>query len=408
MKIIYLLLVGLSLSLLSYSQVYTPKKENGWYQIIDGQQDSISCEPFLVVTDFAELSLVYDSFDQSAIVGKVSKSKLRKWVDTTEKSIGKRIGFVFNDTVITAPQVNSRIDSGYFQISAPYGHDLKRIYLQLLREKANSTGSLSEHCCHEQTLDTAEYKIMEENLKRELQKPNLSSRAIDYMRSDAYKKYKSHICKYPAYINLMFQGFLFQESVKGLSGHLIDDIVKSRYPNAPSIWTMATNTNNKDDESITISKYQRHISQLMNEERNKKENSIDSISVSPNQPDSKLLWEEAHHYRATITDSTFLSTKGVMSDKAITSLVSGGWNKNYAYNQVVYLEALERAKRHLSVKDNKFVYPLKSGKEINISEDLHQYICRLFEDWNRWVADGRCEISKDKNGFYDIIPYKQQ
>lgn len=73
---------------------------------------------------------------------------------------------------------------------------------------------------------------------------------------------------------------------------------------------------------------------------------------------------------------------------------------------MVYLKALERAKRHLSVNDNKFIYPLKSGNEINISEDIHQYICRLFEDWNRWVADGRCKIAKDENGFYDIIPNK--
>ena len=130
MKTIYLSLVGLSLALISYSQTYTPQKENGWYHIIDGQH-SISCEPIVTVADFTDLRLVYDSFGQPVISGKVSKSKLSKWADTTEKSIGKRIGFVFNDTVITAPQVNARIDSGNFQISAPQGHDLKRIYLQL-------------------------------------------------------------------------------------------------------------------------------------------------------------------------------------------------------------------------------------------------------------------------------------
>lgn len=327
MKMVHLSLIGLLLSLISYSQVYTPKKENGWYHIVDGQQDSISCEPIVAVTDFADLSLVYDSFDKSVISGKVSKSKLSKWADATEKSIGKRIGFVFNDTVITAPQVNARIYSGYFQISIPHGHDLKRIYLQLLKEKENFSESLSVHCCHEQRLDTAEYKIMEENLKGELQKPNFSSHAIDYMRSDAYKKYKSYICKHPEYINLMFQSFLFQESVKGLYGHLIDDIVKYRYPEAPSIWIMATKENHKDSETTAVLKYQKCIRLLINEEKNKKENSTDSISVSLNQPDSKLLREEAYQYRATITDSTFLKTKGIMSNKAIDLLVSGGWNR---------------------------------------------------------------------------------
>lgn len=388
MKTIYLLLLGLSLPSISCSQEQTSQKENGWYHIIDEQQDSISQEPIVTVKDFVELNLEFDSFGKSVISGKVSKVKLEKWADATEKSIGKRIGFVFNDTVITAPQVNARIESGNFQISNPYEYDLKRIYRQLLKEKAN----------------TVTYKKLEENLEKELQKPNFSSRAADYMTSDAYKKYKSYVCKYPEYINLMFQSFLFQKSVKGLYGHLIDDIVKYRYPDAPSIWIMATKANHKGSETTAILEYQKRIRLLINEERNKKENSTDSISVSLSQPDSKLLREEAYQYRATITDSTFLKTKGIMSDKAIDPLVSGGWNKDYAYNQVVYLKALERAKRHLSVKDNKFIYPLKSGNEINISEDIHQYICRLFEDWNRWVADGRCKIAKDENGFYDIIP----
>lgn len=307
-------------------------------------------------------------------------------------------------SLISHSQVQTSLkENGYFQIFNPHGYDLKRIYQQLLKEKTKSTESLSAHCSHEQKIDTIIYKKLEEDLEKELQKPNISSRAVDYMTSDAYKKYKSHICEYPYYINLMFQGFLFQGAVKGLYGHLIDDIVKTRYPNAPSIWIMATNTNNKDDEISAISKYKKRICLLINEERNKKENSSDGISVSLNHPNSKLLWEEAYQYQATITDSTFLKTKGIMSDKAIAPLVSGGWNNNYAYNQVVYLKALERAKRHLSVKDNQFIYPLKSGEEINISEDIHQYIYRLFEDWNRWIADGQCKITKDENGFYDIM-----
>lgn len=404
MRMIYLLLLGLSLPLMSCSQEQTSQKENGWYYIIDEQQDSISQEPIVTAKDFVELNLIFDSFGKPFISGKVSKDKLEKWADATEKSIGKRIGFVFNDTVITAPQVNAKIESGNFQISNPCEYDLKRVYRQLLKEKAYSTESFSEASFHEQKANTVTYKKLEENLEKELQKPNFSSRAADYMTSDAYKKYKSYVCEYPEYINLMFQSFLFQKSVKGLYGHLIDDIVKYRYPDAPSIWIMATKANHKDSETTAILEYQKCIRLLINEEKNTKENYTDGIPVSLNQPDGKLLWEEAYRYQATITDSTFLKTKGIMSDKAIDPLVSGGWNKDYAYNQVVYLKALERAKRHLSVKENKFIYPLKSGNEINISEDIHQYICRLFEDWNRWVADGRCKIAKDKNGFYDIIP----
>ena len=41
---------------------------------------------------------------------------------------------VFNDTVITAPMVNARIESGTFQISPPHRHDLERIFEILQKE----------------------------------------------------------------------------------------------------------------------------------------------------------------------------------------------------------------------------------------------------------------------------------
>ena len=48
--------------------------------------------------------------------------------------LGMYIAFVFNDTVITAPQVNSPIESGCFQISNPHGYDLERIFRELQKE----------------------------------------------------------------------------------------------------------------------------------------------------------------------------------------------------------------------------------------------------------------------------------
>lgn len=265
--ILLIALLPLLFSLVTHSQVQISQKENGWYNIIGGQQDSISLSPIVTTKDFIELNFVSDSLGKSLISGKVNKLKMKKWTDAIEKSIGKRMCFIFNDTVIADYQVTERIKSGSFQISNPHGYDLKSIYCQLLIE------------------------------------------------------------------------------------------------------------------SYT-----------------------DNISISSFQPDSKLLWKEANQYRATITDSTFLKTKGIMSDNAISPLVSEGWNNDYAYNQVVYLKALERAKRHLSVKDNQFVNLIKSGKEINISEDIYQYICCLFENWNLWIVDGKFKITKDKNGFYDIVP----
>lgn len=54
------------------------------------------------------------------------------------------------------------------------------------------------------------------------------------MKSEAYQAYKTYICNDPEYINLMFKSFLFKQ-FKGLNGYLIDDIIQTRYPLAPSI-----------------------------------------------------------------------------------------------------------------------------------------------------------------------------
>lgn len=146
MKTIYLSLVGLSFSLLAFGQIKTPaSKVNGWYHIIAGQTDSISREPIVTVKDFVDLRIYSDEFGHSVISGKVSEQKRNLWAEATEKSIGQRIGFVFNDTVITDPQVNARIESGSFQISLRHGHHLKRIYRQLLEESATDSISVSPH-----------------------------------------------------------------------------------------------------------------------------------------------------------------------------------------------------------------------------------------------------------------------
>ena len=52
------------------------------------------------------------------IEGKLKADKVNKWANATEKRIGKRIGFVFNDSVIMAPTVNCRIESGSFTINS--------------------------------------------------------------------------------------------------------------------------------------------------------------------------------------------------------------------------------------------------------------------------------------------------
>lgn len=117
-------------------------RENGWYRIMDGQKDSIASRPIVTVKEFASLRLEKDPFGKAVITGSVSKHKSRAWADSTEQLIGKRMGFVFNDSVITAPRVNMRLESGMFQIAAPGDYDISSLYRNLLKEKKDSLDAL--------------------------------------------------------------------------------------------------------------------------------------------------------------------------------------------------------------------------------------------------------------------------
>lgn len=50
--------------------------KNGWYRIIDGQNDSIITLPIITVKEFVGLRLDKDFFGKSVIVGNISKHKL--------------------------------------------------------------------------------------------------------------------------------------------------------------------------------------------------------------------------------------------------------------------------------------------------------------------------------------------
>lgn len=117
-------------------------KENGWYRIIDGAKDSISPYPIVTVKEFTGLRLEKDFFGRSVITGCISKHKLSAWADSTERSIGKRIGFLFNDTVLTAPRVNMRLESGTFQICTQNDNDTEALYRKLIKEKKDSLDAL--------------------------------------------------------------------------------------------------------------------------------------------------------------------------------------------------------------------------------------------------------------------------
>ena len=105
---------------------------NGWYPVADFPENEIEGKAFVTTKDFAEVSLDTISFSDMAIIeGRLKAEKIQKWADATESRIGKRIGFVFNDSVITAPTVNCRIESGSFSINSPDKALILEIYNSL-------------------------------------------------------------------------------------------------------------------------------------------------------------------------------------------------------------------------------------------------------------------------------------
>ena len=76
---------------------------------------------------------------------------------------------------------------------------------------------------------------------------------------------------------------------------------------------------------------------------------------------------------------------------------------------MVYLAALDRIKKHSYVKDNQVYTTIKSGAEINMAEDLYDYIVNfLYEEWNTALQEGRFEIQYDEKGLIWAVPVQKK
>lgn len=116
----------------------THRRADGWYPIADYPDNSVIGKPLVTVKDFDKITILKDTFIierdtvvQFLIQGRVKSEKRKQWADGTELLIGKRLGFIFNDSVITAPKINARIESGNFQIISPDTVLLKSIFSDL-------------------------------------------------------------------------------------------------------------------------------------------------------------------------------------------------------------------------------------------------------------------------------------
>ena len=245
-------------------------RENGWYPVTGDSNDSLSLEPIVTTKDFSVLRLDSDAFGKYVIFGQIHPYYMNLWAEETEKNIGKQIAFVFNDSVISNPTVNMRIESGNFAITSYCDTLLPEIY---------------------------------EELNKEIN---------------------------PSY--------------------------------SDSLTRLAT----------------------------------------------ARLWKEAKEFKKTLTDTTFLKTKGMMSYAAIDVMNANGFNPHYAYNQVVYLKALDRARKKISIKNGHVIFPCQRGKDLNISDNLFLFIQSLFKEWNQWLDTGKYQLVKDEDGLYTVEPLSEK
>ncbi|WP_440137109.1 SecDF P1 head subdomain-containing protein [Heminiphilus faecis] len=115
----------------------TPNRINGWYPVDDEAGTRIEGKAIITKKDFDVVTLDTVSCpDMAVIEGRLKVDKVQKWAEATENRIGKRIGFVFNDSVIMAPTVNCRIESGGFTINSPDKVLILEIYKSLKFGKA--------------------------------------------------------------------------------------------------------------------------------------------------------------------------------------------------------------------------------------------------------------------------------
>ena len=248
-------------------------RKDGWYHVTEGKNDSLEAMPFIGLDDIAALQPDKDGNGRYVILGQVKEEKTDTWADETEKAIGRKIAFVFNDSVLTAPMVNARIASGRFLITGPDSKGLEAIYRRIMQKMEPSQ--------------------------------------IDLAREDSLRR--------------------------------------------------AT---------------------------------------------EQRLWQEARQYRATLTDTTYLDTRGPMSLAALDAWTGNGFNPDYAFNQVVYLAALERAQKRLTPKDGQLMPAFGSARDLHISEGLYRFILDTLKQWNGMLESGKFEIV-EVGGCYAVAPKKR-
>lgn len=117
--------------------------QTGWYYISDSGEgierkmyrtfESYFLDPTPIVTyeDFEQIKL--DTTDVPRIILHLKADKIPVWAKATRESIGKKLGFIAGNVLISAPTVQSEIQSGVSQIAQPYSVEELKLFKRKMR-----------------------------------------------------------------------------------------------------------------------------------------------------------------------------------------------------------------------------------------------------------------------------------
>lgn len=111
---------------------------DGWYHVQKDETDGIIGEPIVTVDDFTGLKL--DSFLIQTtmyykIDGRVIAAKSKRYIDATEKLVGKQMGFVYKGKIICSPMLNMRLSNPSFSIGSFDRKCILEIYEDIKRKE---------------------------------------------------------------------------------------------------------------------------------------------------------------------------------------------------------------------------------------------------------------------------------
>jgi len=115
---------------------YIVDNENGFKRQLDKMEEFyfIDPKPILVKGHFDKLRIYKTDFhgDHFALSIPIRKEYKELWANATEKSIGKRLGLIVDNQLVSAPMVNMRIENG---ASSFMRGDYDRKELEALKKK---------------------------------------------------------------------------------------------------------------------------------------------------------------------------------------------------------------------------------------------------------------------------------